>query len=186
MPREIITRWTTLAGGSFVTVMHFVPANSVATQRAAIRTWLLSALAACASTTSATVATEGRDLSDTTGEVVGFWNDGTAQTASGTITGQAPDAAQGLVRWRTSTVVNGRRLQGRTFIPGIGASAVSAGNLSSSAQASLIGGTTALLDPVAVGFQIWHRPVNGAGGQVSIVTERSAWSELAVQRGRRN
>lgn len=58
-------------------------------------------------------------INDATGEIVDFESVPTPGSGSGTLTGQPlPFATQGFFNWRTTNIVEGRRLSGRTFIPG--------------------------------------------------------------------
>jgi len=108
--REIITDWTTPAGGGFVSVMYFDPTILVETQRAALGSLWSAIDAGMPPSVSWVVRTEGRVLSSETGTLTGQWTEGTVYQDSGDATGTQPlpDAVQGLIRWRTDSVVRGR------------------------------------------------------------------------------
>lgn len=185
--REVLVNWTTVAGGGFLNVLYFNDTDPIATQRQALGTMLTSIQSQLTTGTSWTVATSGRVIDDATGTLVGDWNDGTARTGAGTVsTSGTPDATQVLLRWRGTAVINGRRIQGRTFIPGLGGSNVAGGNLSPGAQGII---QNALTTYANTGLQhlLWHRPVNGAGGSSHGFgpAGASVWPELAVLRRRR-
>ena len=185
MPREIVTDWIGPQGSGMVSVMWFDAGIAVATQRAAVSAFLNAYDANISNTYSWTVRTAGRDLDNATGALVGAWSDATPQTGTGAVgTAPVPDATQVLYQWHTGSIVSGRFLRGRTFLPGLTASSTTGGNISSSVVTGLTGyGTTFLA--ANVGFQVWHRPQNGAGGSVALGGTCSVWPELAVLRRRR-
>lgn len=94
-------------------------------------------------------------------------------------------ATQGLIRWRTGAIENGREVRGRTFVPGItvtgnddGQPNASFTSNANSAISEILGGAT----PLA----IWHRPNDeGPGAQVTVVSG-SPWTQWAVLRSRRD
>lgn len=185
MPREITVDWTTDAGSGFVSVLYFNAGVAVATQRAAINTWLGAIDGALDSGTTWTVATGGREWNSTTGALEGAWTDTTVYTGVGAVGGQAvPDAIQILFRWNTNTVVNGRFLTGRTFIPGCAAINQDDGNLEEALRAAIEANGTTFAGSGATPV-VWHRPIAGSGGQEVQMQDCSVWSEFAVLRGRR-
>jgi len=96
-----------------------------------------------------------------------------------------PDASQGLMRWSTGTIIDGRFVQGRTFIPGVSTSRVSQANLNAATQSAWNAAAVTLI-AANVGLSVWHRPVGGAGGFSAVVDGGTAWSEFAVLRRRRS
>jgi hypothetical protein len=185
--REILVNWTTVAGGGFLNVLYFNDNDPIASQRQALGTMLTSMQTQLTTLTTWTVSTSGRVIDDATGTLVGDWNDGTARTGTGTASGGGtPDATLVLLRWRGTAVVNGRRIQGRTFVPGLAGSNIAAGNLAPAAQGILQNAATTYAN---TGLQhlLWHRPVNGAGGSSHGFGPGgvSVWPELAVLRRRR-
>jgi hypothetical protein len=185
MPREITVDWTTDAGAGFVSVMYFNEGVAVATQRADLDTFLGSVAGALDSGTTYTIATSGREWNSTTGALTGAWTETTAYTGPGLVSGQAvPDATQILFRWQTGTIVNGRFLSGRTFIPGCAAINQDEGNLEESLRAAIEANGVTFAGSAATPV-VWHRPVAGTGGQQVQMTDCSVWEEFAVLRGRR-
>lgn len=185
--REILVDWTGVQGGGMVSVFNFGISGPgiVTAQREAINDALASLDSVVSSTASWTVRTDGREFDVATGTLTGSWSDSTPYTATGGSIGSAPvpDAAQGLIRWTTDTIVNGRFVRGRTFIPGLRGDMTS-GNLSSADITALQTGAD-LLVSAAVDFGVWHRPQGGAGGALAPVTGASVWSEYAILRRRR-
>lgn len=111
---------------------------------------------------------------------------GSAQT--GIVTGSTtPRATQALIRWRTSSVVGSRILQGRTYIPGIPTGAMTdTGLLNDTYIAGLQDAAEQLLSDTNNLLDIWHRPSGGAGGVAHLVTGVSIWNQFAVLRSRRD
>lgn len=185
MPREIITDLTTAAGGGRVSVMYFNEASPVADQREDIDTFFSSLAVSLSNTFSYEVRTTGRELDDATGGLTGAWVDSTPYTGVGANVGDVvPDASQLLIRWFTNVIVNGRFLQGRTFVPGLLGSSIDAGNV----DPALVAGYTTIAQTMAGslnGFGVWHRPTLGAGGSFHPINDGGCWSEVAVLRRRR-
>lgn len=190
--REIITDWVTPAGGALVSVMYFnEDGTSAADQREALGNLLDGIKGEIASVVSYRVRTDGRVLDETDGSLTALWNESTVYAAAGTSTsGPVPDAAQILLRWRTPTIVAGRVLQGRTFIPGGAAPSVDGGNVPG-VVVTLINNEIDQFLAASVGFCIWSRPappdgvIPGRPGVAALVGSGSCWNEFAVLRGRR-
>lgn len=134
MVREILVDWTTAAGTGKRSVMFFNEVTAVADQRAALDDFLTAFCGGLDNTTSYVIETAGRELSTTTGELIGAWAEPTVYTGTGTISGECvPDAAQVLVRWDTGNIVGGRFLRGHTYIPGLSTLNLLNGNLTPTA-----------------------------------------------------
>ena len=185
MPREIVTDWTTPAGGGFRSVMFFGEVSDIVDQREALSDFWDSCSTSLDSNVNWTIETSGRELDSTTGTLTGVWSDGVSQTGGGANSGNVvPDASQGLVRWRTNNIVSGRFVNGRNFIPGFSTAAVSEGNLLAANRTAILNGATALIT-AAVQMGVWHRPVGGAGGAWFAAESADVWVEFAVLRQRR-
>ena len=185
MPREILVDWTTASGSDHRSVMMFGQVSTVADQRLALDTFLDAIKGPLDNGTSYVIETSGRELDDTTGALTGVWSESTPYTGGGAAVGEAvADATQGLFRWRTNNVVGSRMLQGRTFIPGLGAVGLQNGGMNTSVSATWITAGNAFI-AAAVQFGVWHRPVLGAGGAFWAAESCDVWAELAVLRRRR-
>jgi hypothetical protein len=185
MPREILVDWTTINGAGKVSVFHFIEASSVASQRAALATFLGAVDAYLDNSTTWTIRTAGREVLSATGALTGAWTESTAYTGTGASSGEpAADATQVLFRWLTDHIVGSRFLQGRTFIPGIEINQLSGGNLLAATRTALTTAGQTLIDS-SVQLAVWHRPVNGAGGEAWAADTCAVSSEFAVLRRRR-
>lgn len=185
MPREILVDWTTSRGPGQVSVFMFSDTVPVADQRNAIGAFLTDADGILSTTTSWVVRTTGRELNDGTGQLEGVWNESTGHSGLGAqVQEQMSDATQVLVRWKTALIINGRFLQGRTFLPGVAVTAAVDGNLGDGARDTVLTAAQNLVDD-AVQLSVWHRPVAGAGGARTTVIGTDVWREFAVLRRRR-
>lgn len=127
---------------------------------------------------------------DSSGDLVGaFTASPVASVASGGTGDVLPMQTQGLIRWNTSAIVQNRRVRGRTFVPAPSESQnTSAGDPAGTYVSGLAAGVAALMTAGSTGStpQIWHRPVNQAGGLACPVTGGSpstTWSVLRSRRG---
>jgi hypothetical protein len=189
--RQIITTWNTPAGGDRKSVMFFEGGIAVASQRAALNTLWQAVDNAMASSTGWLVETAGVELDDQNGDLVGAWSHSTAYGGAGGGAGEpVPDSAQALIRWKTSTILDGRFLQGRTFLPGLTVGTSDDGNLQGATAVSLQTAANAFIASAA-GLVIWHRPLKDDDGNVTrtgghtAVSTADIWGEFAVLRRRR-
>jgi len=184
--REIITDWVTPAGSGFVTVMYFTSTPTIASQRTALGAFWTSTDGARTNQVRWTIRTSGRILDAGTGILTGAWTENTARTALGTVAGECvADATQVLMRWKTQTIVAGRFLQGRTFIPGLSSAQVISGNTSAILRSTWDAAAATFLASGA-GFSVWHRPQGGSGGTAPVASSGQTAVELAVLRHRRH
>jgi len=117
------------------------------------------------------------------GEITSIEDSGSDRAGSGDLTDQLlPPATQGLVQWHTGAVVAGRRVAGKTFIPGLTEDGSSAGIPSTAVLASLSDAAAAIQAATPAGFVIFSRK-HGAG---YAVTSGTVWTEFAVLRSRRD
>jgi len=193
MPREILVDWTTASGSDHRSVTFWNDATPVAEQRVALKAFLDTIKSQLDNGVTWTIETSGRELDDDTGVLTGVWSEATASTGVGVVNGEpVADATQVLVQWSTDTIVGGRFLKGRTYIPGLSTSNLSNGNV---ASATISAWTTAAAALIAAGkqFGVWHRPKQivpgtpgSAGGLFEPAETGAVWSELAVLRKRRS
>jgi hypothetical protein len=126
----------------------------------------------------------------TTGVLTGAFAGTDPTSVPGEAAGQPlPYQTQGLVRLATSSVIGGRRLRGRLFIPGpVEADNEATGLPSTTYTGALTTGFATLFDAGATGSEpvIWHRPTAGAGGNSALVTGISAAPTWSVLRSRRS
>lgn len=110
-------------------------------------------------------------------------------SVTGTATGDPlPLQTQGLIQLGTSTVISGRRVRGRLFLPGVvegdnTSTGVPSGTYRSTATTAFGGLTTG--GGTSSQLVVWHRPQNGVGGASPLVTSVSTSTKWAVLRSRR-
>jgi hypothetical protein len=102
---------------------------------------------------------------------------------TGTVAGDnAPPATQGLLRCLTTTIVAGRLLRGRFFLPGIGETLSSSGGAPDSAYISDYNtAANVLMNDASSVWQIWSR-THGVAGDITSATIWSKWSVLRSRR----
>lgn len=130
--------------------------------------------------------TSGDVIEDSTGQLVGTWTGGQAGPTFG---GAAAAAAAGVgscIAWRTGSVVNGRRLRGRTFLSPLSTAAYEAdGTLTGSA----ITASQQVADGLMAmgGLMIWHRPSapGASDGMSDGVLARNVTDRVSSLRSRR-
>ena len=189
--REILVDWTTISGSGKVSVFYFDNTGTVATQRTALNTLLTAVKAHLDNSTVYTVRTEGREIDQASGGLIGFWTETSAKTGvGGGTTEPVADATQALLRWKTSTIFGGRRVIGRTYIPGVSNSNEQNGDLIAATVTAFAAAAQAMATAGA-GLQIWHRPLRNEDGDIIAdgnqfdVTSGTCWKEFAVLRRRR-
>lgn len=125
----------------------------------------------------------------TTGVLTGTFNATDPATTVGTNAGEPlPYQTQGLIRWGTATVINGRRLRGRTFVPGPTETLNTTGGVPSSGYTTdLTAGAATIFTPGATASAavIWHRPGPGGAGASSLITSATTSPNWSVLRSRR-
>jgi len=182
---QIIIDWTTASGAGKASVMYFDNSILISTQRTALTTWLQAIDNPLDDSITWSLRNAGVIIDDATGTLVGSWSSGSVVTGTAGGTSEpVSDPAQVLIRWKTSSIVNGRYLQGRTYIPGLSVGNVDEGNVSAAAVTAFQTPSSALVSSGA-GLRVFHRPISGSGGSSADVTSANVWTEFAVLRRRR-
>lgn len=129
-------------------------------------------------------------LEATTGVLTGTFNATDPATTIGTDTGDPlPYQTQGLLKWTTASVINGRRVRGRLFIPGpTEGSNTSAGVPMTTYTNDVVSGGGTLFNPGATtSFAVvWHRPSGAGAGAAPAITAATASPTWSVLRSRRS
>jgi hypothetical protein len=107
----------------------------------------------------------------------------TPSSGQGTDAGDAmPPTVQGLLQVRTASIVNGRQLRGRIFLPGNGESQNAVGIPTAATLTDYNTEATALINDANTSWVVWSR-THGLKGTVS---QSSMWTKWAVLRSRRD
>lgn len=120
-----------------------------------------------------------------------------ALTATGTDSTTAlPWATQGLIRLRTTGIVNNRAVHGRIFVPGAPEVQSDNGVPVTGYKSGLQAAITTLITNSSSSLAVWARPYPGdpdadppkaaRPGSQHIVTASDVWSQWAVMRSRRD
>lgn len=185
MVRQAKILWAAAGGAGGETVLHFDNVVTNAGILSAYNAFAAAIAPALASSTNLRLNAEVRDYDTATGGLT----DITSLTPPAQVNGSGgasavPNAAQGLIRFRTGLIIGRRLLQGRLYVPGMSSSTqLGTGEVNTTGLNALNAAGAALVTPQSV--VVWHRPVNGAGGQSSYLDTATGWSEYAVQRRRR-
>lgn len=122
-------------------------------------------------------------INDATGALVAVVNTGGGNSGTGAASDDlAPFATQGLLQLSTGTVVGGRLLRGRVFLPGVTEFDTAAGKPTSSYVTAVNTAYSALVGVLPNTLRVWSRK----HGTSALVTAASAWSQWAVLRSRRD
>lgn len=183
--REWIIQWTGPGSTPKLSVLYADNSFTAADQAGAINTLLLAYKPYMNVLYSAQTRAAIRLVDSDTGELVGLDTFTPAPPVTGSSSGQpVADSSQVLLRWATGQIVNGRFVQGRTFLPGLGVGNLNSGNVAPAVVTAMSTAAQAFALSTA-GFGVWHRPKDDALGDHFLLQGGSCWNEVAVQRGRR-
>lgn len=181
---RVRTALTGFPGGPGVTTMYFL---DVATAVASVHTFWTDIIAKFPTDFHAQVENFGDIIEDTTGELTGAWS---ADAVTGLVGDQSdpyPAPAGAVITWGTDTILDGRRLRGRTFcVPYGGLNYEADGSLAGASITDLQGGGDALIVGQSTSFVIWHRPTGSHAGGNGLVTSCVVHDKVAVLRSRRD
>lgn len=187
MVNEYRLIWTTPGGGG-QTTLYTQPTGAAQTVTNSIRTWLISLCAGLSNQVTVAMGSEVRQLNVATGALEEVTGVNPGAPVPGNVAGQpVADASQVLMRWNTGHIVGGRRLVGRTFIPGLPVASLTGGNLAGASAVDFATKGQALITTLSgsAPLVVWHRPKAGAGGEAWAADIATCWTELAVLRRRR-
>lgn len=181
-------RWTGLPGGDAVNVLHSTgEAPGDAQTFADLITLALGQLAGgFMAPASAQVDEIVPTITPATGEATAYTSVDTAVVVGTGVNDFLPQNTMLLVRYLTSDVVAGRRVKGRTFLPGLGQGSSLAGAPTFATRTDVADAFQTLTnnnpDPT---LAVYSRPVEGGRpGSSHIVTGVDVWQEWA-QLGKR-
>jgi hypothetical protein len=181
---RIRTRVTGPSGGPWLSTFYFDSSGGTAGQAAAaVELFWFAVKALMVNTVTATNDGVAVTINEVTGEPTAAIAYAATAQVGALATEELPRAAQGLIRWQTGVYLGGRERRGRTFIPGLGEGANTAGGVVAAATitslntaaANLIGDANSIL-------AVWSR----AHGAFSPVVAGTTWNEFAVLRSRRD
>lgn len=190
MVKQLRLLWSLPHGSNGVSVINYADGVSNVIIRSTSRTAIGLLIPRLHTGVTVTADQEVRTIDTATGQLQQISVLGTWDPVVGTATDDPlPDVAMGLLRFQTGGIVNGHRVRGRTFIPGLTEASSTAGQVDPAALSDL---TDAAVQLAAAGqMVVWSRPLKDSGGSTlrpgsaHPITASGAWGEFAVQRGRR-
>lgn len=172
-------------GGPYFNSLYFESESALAAEAAAdavVGMWTAAA-GSLNGEISAEVLPEVPVVDPATGQATSY-HAVTGGTVEMSGTGQPlPFTTQGLIRWQTGNVANGRRIRGRLFVPGFDEEASTGGVPGSSAVNVMTTMAQVLLNdfPDAGPLVVFSR----TNGVAAVVTGFSVWTQWASLRSRR-
>lgn len=132
------------------------------------------------------VPDNGDTIDEATGALTGAWTGGTPGLHAGTPSATFAGGVGACITWLTTTIRNGRRIRGRTFVVPLSTNQFDTdGTLQSSALAAINGAAQTLVTATAGDMLVWSRPVGGTGGVAAPVTGWSVTDQGAFLKSRR-
>ncbi len=185
--QRVMVAWSGFPGGPGVSVLHF---NDAVAAKPALKTFYTALITLLPNNVTVTIPNSGDTIDSGTGQITGAWSGGTTDAIVGTGSSTSYAAASGAsVIWATSTIFNGRRLKGRTYLVPLASQAYDAGSLTSTAITTIQNAATALVGTVGVEMQVFHRPGpvgSGKLGGQALVTSALVRDKQATLRSRRD
>lgn len=181
---RITARWSGLPGGEAVNVFHFDGDSQPAAQAAADSVSDVLTANAAGFRTGATVRVDSLApaVLPSDGTVLNYWPVVTAPIIGSAVEPPLPQNSCLLVKYATEGVVANRRVQGKTFLPGLTTAALDNGEVLEAFRTDF---TTRFSVLINEGFGVWSRPIEGGrAGSFHQVNAVSVWKEWA-QLGRR-
>lgn len=172
--------WTGFPGGPGVTTLYTLETSGFLTS---FYDFLYGIRSYIPNDVSINIEGTGDTIEDTTGALLSAWvEDPPATIDCDNAFGYAAPAGE-VVDWVTSTILDGRRLRGRSFIVPIAADQFAAdGSLDDTKRVIVESLAQAFVDAQAGSFVIWHRPraAKAADGSRKAVTARSGGHALVT------
>lgn len=193
MVKQFRILWSATTGArGGESVFHALDTASSGIVQSFAQTFIDAWAAIASSEWSAQLGSELITLDTESGQMVGVAGlTGVAQLGD-VVEGAVADATCALLRYSTQGIVNGHRVRGRTFVPGLPGSAVQDGEWNDT--------TVTALSSLAAQFNVWSfgsvysRPLYSGPkdarvlvrpGSLHNVTGADAWPQCAVLRARR-
>lgn len=177
--------WTGFTGSPGVSTFYYFgsidPASALRTMFNAIGVYLPISV-------RLSFPTSGDTIDDTTGKVNGTFSASSVSDVVGQDAGVFAAPVGALLRWRTGTVINGRKVRGETFIVPLVASAFQTdGSLGSTPLAALQAAVTTYVGTAAGLAQVIYRRPGSVGGAGHVaVTGGTVPDKAVVLRSRRD
>lgn len=193
---RVRTILTGFAGAPGVCTMYCL---DPATFRPLLRSFWFNVSSEVPTEVNMVIENSGDILDSVSGELTGTWTAGAVDPVQGVNAANHAAPAGAVVNWLTGSVLNGRRLRGRSFIVPLSVSSYdSDGSLAFSSFSKLQGTADTLVSSAVSNFVVWHRPrlavaatptapavVARAGGHAPVSSSRVS-DNVAILRSRRD
>ena len=147
-------------GGPGVATMYFL---DVSTAVESVSTLWASFAQGMPSDVTITPERTGDIIEDTTGALVGAWVGGVVTASVGAVAGKYAAPVGCHVRWDTATILDKKRLRGRTFVVPLSAVEFTAsGSIDPGATGTFQAAATQFIVAQSASAVIWHRPFKGS------------------------
>ena len=180
---RVRSAWTGFRGAPGVTTMYFLDTATVVESLHAFWTSMAGDLPG---DVVIQVEDSGDILDSETGELTGTWVSDPVDPVNG-VGGSGYSAPSGLViDWLTSTIADGKRLRGRTFVVPTDAGGTSSdGTPKDTVVTAFETYGATLIEEQSTSFVVWHRGT-GTNGSVGLITSAHVPDMFAVLRSRRD
>jgi len=150
--------WSGWPGQPGYTQLYFDPASPV--PLTAVSALLTTWKAYTPNSLSWSIPNGGDTIDETTGDLTGSWSNGSAAIVTGGGGGGSLVGSSGaVISWRTSSIIDGHRPHGRTYVvPMLAVAFDTDGTITSSCQTTLLNGALSFVTAAAGAFEVWHRP----------------------------
>lgn len=189
---RVSAQWTGFTGAPGYSNFHFTEnptGDTGSVIRAQVRQFFVALNQLLPGSVTINISPTIEIFDETTGLLTGYETDPEQlDPVNGTGTGSFSGPSGAVINWLTSTVVNGRRLRGRTFIVPLRSTAYEDdGTLGANIIGDLNEAASVLSGPdFESTFCIWSRPQGGGTGAVGPVIGHQVPDMAAVLRSRRD
>jgi len=156
---QVACSWTGLQGGVGYSIFYvrgtLLSPVAFTTFFGSVKTYLPNAV-------TVNVPNTGKVIDEATGKMTGVWAGGSASAQTGNGGANYPATAGCQIKWLTSGYVNGRRVQGRTYLVPLPTSAfTTTGTIATTTTGALFTAASTLITDLANNFVVWARPLYG-------------------------
>lgn len=189
---RVSARWSGFPGAPGYSNFHFQASGTgvdVSASRALVHGFFDGVSADLPSSVSIDVLSQVEVLDDVSGQLVDYSDDPEElDPVDGGSSGNFSGPSGAVVNWRTATVVDGRRLRGRTFLVPLNNSAYDPDGTLSAAALTRLNNAASVLSGAGFGsgFGVLSRPAGGGAIRFGEVTGHNIPDMAAVLRSRRD
>lgn len=177
---RIVVTWQGAVGLPGVSVFY---GDLGASANADIKTFFTSLVGLFPAGLTWTVPSSGDTIDDGTGALSSSWVNVAGGTVAATNATAYAAGCGAYVNWNTGSVVNGRRLKGRTFLAPLVSTMYDAGTIVTANLTTMQNAANALV--AAGNLLVWHRPGPGGAGSSANPSSATVPDQVTSLRTRR-